>query len=872
MLSLRLFSVLVICAAATCASAQAMSGTYTIANGNPGSAYSFGDLGAAFNALEINGVSGPVVLELYDAGGPFTSNGSYQLGGNIGTLEPVSGLSATNTLTIRAAAGNSPVITGSGAGNRYTTSAFGTLSFDQVNYVTIEGLEITGGGTYGIMWLTWNGPLIETVNIRKCRIHGITAGAAIVFYYPASGGGANNVTIENNMCWNCYGDGGTALFSRVKGVIGSGRAGTNWVVRHNTVVHTSGGPETSAFFNSGAGAIAWADFSYNVTYFSHAAANPYYRLETATATNIPTVANRNVVFLSGSTNMCNNTTYGTWSQWQTAGKDTNGVNTDPLLTSITAPYDLRLLPGSPAIDLAVGSPVTSDFFGNPRPSGPAADAGAHEAPSGPPPDMGVELTTAPGPTAVADGGNVAIGDVAQAGSAFTFTINNTGAGDLYLLSTPPVQITLGANCAAGTVLQTQPTTPIGPAGSATFTVFVQPAGLGALDFTLNISNTDPGKNPYNFSVTGNGIPNNAPAVVNLAAGSAFGGAMGGPFTLAVDPGATLANAAIELADPDSDTIAVTSVTPNGTVPLGISAPVPPGTPMHPVVLTWTGTIDPANPPQAFSWTVTFADTGDGTPVNCTVTISINDLAPGHTIANATGGIGTPSVPYTAGFTHGDTGANSVDLATVTDPNTSQPLSLGAITPWAGNPSGGSGFMFSFAASLLTVAPAGTLQTADLGIHTFDVVVTDGANPITIVAELEVVGVPPTFTSAPVTTAKPGDLYTYTAATTGIPAPTLSAGTLPTWLTFNPATGELTGTPPNTAAKTTISVTLTASNGIAPNATQAFDIVVDRAPGAKTSTGDSGGCAAGMSGFAWMLGLPPLLFVAARRRRVRQRSR
>ncbi len=846
-------------------SAQALSGTYTIANGNPGSAYDYGDLGGAFDALELNGVSGPVVLELYDVGGPFTSNGSYQLGGNISTLQPVAGLSATNTLTIRAAPNNSPVIQGSGAGNRYSTTFFGTLSFDQVNYVTIDGLEITGGAGYGITWLTWNGPLIETVAIRNCRIHGITAGAAIVFYYPATGGGANNVTIENNMCWNCYGDGGSSLlFGRVKGVIGSGRSGTNWVVRHNTIIHDSTATDTGVYFNSGLGTIPWADFSYNVTYFTNAAAAGYYRLENASAVDIPANANRNVVYLGGSATMCNNTTYGSWAQWQAAGKDPNGVNADPLLTSVTAPVDLRLLPGSPAIDLAVGSPVTSDIFGNPRPAGPAPDAGAHEAPSGPPPDMEVELAAAP----IADGGSISLGDVPLAGGAFIFDILNTGAGDLYLLNTPPVQLTPDVNCGPGTVVQAQPASPIASQGSDTFTVFVEPAGLGALSFNISIANTDVAKNPYDFTVTANIIPNNAPAVAGLAAGSAFSAGGGLTFTLAVGPGATLANAIIELTDPDADPIDVTDITPVGATPTGIVAPGLPA-PAHPVQLEWTGQAQASNPPQSYSWDVTFADTVNGTPTTITVTISINDLPPTHTILDATGGTGGSTDPYTAGFTHSDTGADDLDLATVTDPNTSQILGLGAITPDAGNPAGGSGFMFSLAGgSVLNVAPAGTLQTADMGMHNFEVEVSDGTHTVSIHVRLEVVGLAPSITSSPLLSATPGQLYTYMFTATGIPTPTLNAGTLPAWLTFNPATGELSGTPPNTASKNNFSITLTAANGVPPDATQTFTIAVGAVPGGSRSDGDGGGGCAAAAGPGLVALLALALLPVWRRRKNR----
>ncbi len=63
--------------------------------------------------------------------------------------------------------------------------------------------------------------------------------------------------------------------------------------------------------------------------------------------------------------------------------------------------------------------------------------------------------------------------------------------------------------------------------------------------------------------------------------------------------------------------------------------------------------------------------------------------------------------------------------------------------------------------------------------------------------------------------------------TGIPAPTVSvtSGVLPTGLTLS-AAGLLSGTPTQSGS---FPVTLTATNGTLPNATQAFTVVVNAAP-------------------------------------------
>ena len=69
--------------------------------------------------------------------------------------------------------------------------------------------------------------------------------------------------------------------------------------------------------------------------------------------------------------------------------------------------------------------------------------------------------------------------------------------------------------------------------------------------------------------------------------------------------------------------------------------------------------------------------------------------------------------------------------------------------------------------------------------------------------------------------------TFTVTATGNPAPTFSATGLPAWAVLDPATGVISGTPATAQAGTT-TVTLTASNGVAPAANQTFSLVVKTA--------------------------------------------
>ena len=125
--------------------------------------------------------------------------------------------------------------------------------------------------------------------------------------------------------------------------------------------------------------------------------------------------------------------------------------------------------------------------------------------------------------------------------------------------------------------------------------------------------------------------------------------------------------------------------------------------------------------------------------------------------------------------------------------------------------------------------------------------TGGSNRLTAFA---LANAAPTFTSANTATFNVGVAGAFTVNATGAPAPTLSeAGTLPTGVTFNAISGALAGTP---TVSGTFPLQFTASNGVLPNATQAFTLIVNSAPvGPAQLTYSDPSC----TGFA-MGGLPP----------------
>ena len=83
--------------------------------------------------------------------------------------------------------------------------------------------------------------------------------------------------------------------------------------------------------------------------------------------------------------------------------------------------------------------------------------------------------------------------------------------------------------------------------------------------------------------------------------------------------------------------------------------------------------------------------------------------------------------------------------------------------------------------------------------------------------------PPAIVSANSVTFASGKLGTFTVLATGFPTPTLAEiGGLPMGITFNAATGALSGT---TSTKGTYHITFTAANGVGPTASQSFTLTV-----------------------------------------------
>ncbi len=138
-----------------------------------------------------------------------------------------------------------------------------------------------------------------------------------------------------------------------------------------------------------------------------------------------------------------------------------------------------------------------------------------------------------------------------------------------------------------------------------------------------------------------------------------------------------------------------------------------------------------------------------------------------------------------------------------------------------------GVTFNAATHVLSGTPAvGTGGTYNISFMASNGVGTNAMQSFTLTVLGSAV---PRITSPNSTTFTVGVAGSFTVTATGSPVPTLSrTGALPSGVTFNAATGVLSGTPAAGTGRT-YNLTFTARNGIAPNAVQSFTLTVRQAP-------------------------------------------
>ena len=215
----------------------------------------------------------------------------------------------------------------------------------------------------------------------------------------------------------------------------------------------------------------------------------------------------------------------------------------------------------------------------------------------------------------------------------------------------------------------------------------------------------------------------------------------------------------------------------------------------------------------------------GGPVGSTINLTVNPAPPAPippTITNllpVSGSNyiydpqgGTVQTPFTISFD-----ANAINGAT-TDKITSLSANLDGFK-FDGIQTYSSGETMNAlqSAGLQTISASATVVSPTIigpGPHTITVAAYSASTPSVTTTTVINIHTPPSFTSASAATFAVGQPGSFQVMATGFSAPTLSltGGTLPAGITFNAATGELSGTP-TTATGSPITLTFTATNDV-----------------------------------------------------------
>lgn len=404
---------LVLAACAAVLPAQ-MSGTHTIDPTGP-----FPTFQSAANAVVTAGVSGPVTFLVL----PGTYTESV-------TITQIPGASAANTVTFRAIAPGTVRLVGA-TGDTFALQGIATA---RTGWIVFDGLDFDSAPGYAISGTTY----VEGIEIRNCTFgpnHRGPTRDALIF---ASGSGSevgwdlhhNSFTFPDRISRTTYGVymsnvGDWSFHDNVCNLNGCNyglymiNQNRRLDVVYNNVFYGSLAPSTST--SAASVAVIKADISNYDNDFVHNtffvtvpgtgcciatrglsggnATNRIYGnvfhvtgagtcivMNPSTSLPNPYLGDGNVFFAPGG-EIGRTTTTGpgitTLAAWQAAtGQDAGSAEGDPLFRNVVAvPPDLRVQPGSPALDRAVNTPayVTGDLLGRLR--GAQPDAGAHEGTS-----------------------------------------------------------------------------------------------------------------------------------------------------------------------------------------------------------------------------------------------------------------------------------------------------------------------------------------------------------------------------------------------------------------------------------------------------------------------------------------------------------
>ncbi len=252
---------------------------------------------------------------------------------------------------------------------------------------------------------------------------------------------------------------------------------------------------------------------------------------------------------------------------------------------------------------------------------------------------------------------------------------------------------------------------------------------------------------------------------------------------------------------------ITATDPDGDG-LSFAAPAPPA---------WLTLTDNGDGTALLSGTPANTDVGDN-PVELVVTDDgTPNLSANQTFTITVGQPPAITSANSAAFTVGQAGAFTVTTTGAPPPTLAQTGTLPNGVTFTDNGDG-----------TATISGAPAVDTG--GTYTLVFTASNGIDPDATQNFTLTVDQAPAITSADSTTFTVSTAGSFTVTATGFPTPTLALGgcTLPTGVTFDAASGLLSGTPaPDTGGA--YNCTLTASNGVTPDATQTFTLTVTQAP-------------------------------------------
>ena len=423
------------------------------------------------------------------------------------------------------------------------------------------------------------------------------------------------------------------------------------------------------------------------------------------------------------------------------------------------------------------------------------------------------------------------------GVAYSQTVSATGGNGSYTFSVSAGSLPAGLslNAATGAITGT-PTTAATSNFTITATDGLGATGARAYSVTINAAIT---VNPAT-------LPNGTLGTAYAQTVSATGG--NGSYTFSVSAGSLPAGLSLNAATGAISGTPTTTATSNFTVTAtdGLAAT---GARAYSVTINAAITVNPATLPTAmlgaaYSQTVT-ATGGTGSYV---FSVSAGSLPAGLTLNAATGVIsGTPTTAATSNFTitatdgGGATGQRAVAFTVAATlaiaPPTLPNGTVGSAYSQTISTTGGTApYAFTISAGTL---PAGLTLNATTGLisgsptvagpFTFTVRATDAAG-FTVDRAYTVTVVPAALIlTSDLGNGRVGSGYNHGISVSGGTAPyafSVTAGTLPSGLTLNPATGALSGTP-TVGGTYTFTITVTDANGA--SGTLVVTIVIETRP-------------------------------------------